>query len=112
MKNIIESEIMQFHAEMCSGLADPVRLMLIYELDNGPRNVNDLVQTLGISQPVVSRHLKLLRDKGLVSNERQGNNVIYSLVDPRLVHALNELRQVMSDIITRRSAIIEALSNE
>ena len=109
MDKFIESEVMQFHAEICSGLADPVRLMLIYELDNGPRNVNDLVKALGLTQPMVSRHLKLLRDRGLVTNERQGNNVVYSLADPRLIHALDELRQIMRDIITKRSAIIDAL---
>jgi DNA-binding transcriptional ArsR family regulator len=108
MNKSIEAEVMQFHAEICGGLADPVRLMIIYELGEGSRNVNDLVNALDMPQPMISRHLKLLRDRGLVVNERQGNSMIYSLVDPRLIHALNELRQVMRDIITRRSAIIEA----
>ena len=112
MNKSIEAEVMQFHAEICEGLADPVRLMIIYELGEGSRNVNELVLALEMAQPMISRHLKLLRDRGLVTKERQGNFVIYSLADTRLIHALNELRQVMRDIITRRSAIIEALSND
>jgi len=112
MNKSIEAEVMQFHAEICGGLADPVRLMIIYELGEGPKNVNELVLTLDMAQPLISRHLKLLRDRGLVTKERQGKFVIYSLADTRLIHALNELRQVMRDIIARRSAIIEALSND
>ena len=112
MNKSIEAEVMQFHAEICSGLADPVRLMIIYELGEGPRNVNELVLALDMSQPMISRHLKLLRDRGLVTKERQGNSMLYSLVDSRLIHALNELRLVMRDIITKRSAIIEALSKD
>ena len=112
MNKSIEAEVMQFHAEICAGLADPVRLMIIYELGEDPRTVNELVLALDMSQPMISRHLKLLRDRGLVTKERQGNSMLYSLVDSRLINALNELRLVMRDIITRRSAIIEALSND
>ncbi|MFC2065428.1 ArsR/SmtB family transcription factor, partial [Chloroflexota bacterium] len=91
---MIETEVMEFHAEICAGLADPVRLMIIYELGKGTRNVNELVHALDMPQPMISRHLKLLWDRGLVTKERQGSYMLYSLADDRLIHALNELRPI------------------
>jgi ArsR family transcriptional regulator len=69
--------------------------------------VNDLVRELDISQPAASRHLKVLRERGLVNAERQGANVLYSLADVRLIQALDLLRAVLRDRITYRASLIE-----
>ena len=74
-------EITQLHADFCSALADSTRLILLYALADGPRNVTELTQELGLPQPTISRHLKNLRDRGLVIATRQGMMVQYSLAD-------------------------------
>ena len=58
-------EIIQLHADLCSALADPRRILLIYALAKEPKNVGELTEEVGISQPSVSRHLKVLREAGL-----------------------------------------------
>jgi DNA-binding transcriptional ArsR family regulator len=89
MNSTLQMEVTQLHAEICGGLADANRIMLLYELSNGPRNVTELCTALGMSQPLVSRHLKILRERRLVTAERRGTVVIYSLADARLIQALD-----------------------
>jgi DNA-binding transcriptional ArsR family regulator len=101
-------EITDLHAEVCSALADSTRILLIYTLAENPHNVGDLAQHLGISQPAASRHLKILRERGLVHAVRQGACVEYHLVDHRLIDALDLLRDVLRDRLTRRASLAEA----
>lgn len=105
--NSLSQEITTLHADICSALADPTRILILYALSDQARCVNDLVQELEISQPAVSRHLKVLRERGLVNTERQGANMIYSLTDRRLIDALDILRTVLRDRIAYRASLIE-----
>ena len=102
----LEREVHELHAGLCSALADPKRLMILYSLSESPRSVNDLSERLGLPQPTTSRHLKILRDRGLVAPQRVGVNVIYSLTDLRLIQALDLLRSVLRDIFDRRAAAV------
>jgi ArsR family transcriptional regulator len=99
-------EITQLHADFCSALADSTRLILLYALEEKPRNVTELTEELGMPQPTVSRHLKVLRDRGLVTASRLGMNVQYMLADHRIVDALDILRAVMRDRINYRASLI------
>jgi DNA-binding transcriptional ArsR family regulator len=100
-------EITQLHADFCSALADSTRLVLLYALADGPRNVTELTQELGQPQPTISRHLKNLRDRGLVIATRQGMMVQYSLSDKRVIDALDILRSIMRDSIQKRASLVE-----
>jgi DNA-binding transcriptional ArsR family regulator len=103
----LSQEVTQLHADLCSALADPRRILLLYALDEMPRNVGDLAAELGISQPATSRHLKVLRERGLVRASRQGMSVEYSLTDLRLIEALDLLRSVLRDRLAYRASLIE-----
>jgi DNA-binding transcriptional ArsR family regulator len=102
----LEREIHELHAGLCSALADPNRLMILYSLSESTHSVNDLAERLGLPQPTTSRHLKILRDRGLVTPQRVGTNVMYSLADARLIEALDLLRSVMRDIFDHRAAAV------
>lgn len=101
-------EITRLHADFCSALADARRLLLIYALHEGPKNVTELTEIIDASQPAVSRHLKMLRERGLVNAEREGVTVTYSLADERLIQALDLLRAVMRDRLTARAELVES----
>ena len=103
----LHEEITQLHADMCSALADPNRILLLYVLAEKPSCVNDLATAVNISQPTASRHLKILRETGLVRPVRQGPSVEYSLTDTRLIDALNILRAVLRDGIAYRAGLME-----
>ncbi|MFN2145503.1 MAG: ArsR/SmtB family transcription factor [Anaerolineales bacterium] len=97
MAKTLRDEINILHAQVCSGLADPNRILILYELDKGPHNVSDLATTLEIPQPTVSRHLKILRERNMVTSERDGQSVFYSLTDKRVIQALDLLRGMLAD---------------
>ncbi len=97
MAKTLRDEINILHAQVCSGLADPNRILILYELDKGPHNVSDLAATLEIPQPTVSRHLKILRERNMVTSERDGQSVFYSLTDKRVIQALDLLRGMLAD---------------
>ncbi len=109
MNKILETEVNQLHAEICAGLADPNRIMILYSLSQGPRNVTELCNELNMSQPLVSRHLKILRERGMVTTRRLGTIIEYALADERLVQALDLLRAVMRDGLTKRAELVEAI---
>ena len=105
----LESELTQLHAEICAGLADPNRILILYELSQSPRNVTEISTNLKMPQPLVSRHLKILRQRGMVIPNRKGTVIEYSLSDDRLIQALDLLRAVMRDGLARSAELIEAL---
>jgi DNA-binding transcriptional ArsR family regulator len=79
-------------------LSDVTRVEMVQLLGRGPRNVTELTSLVGVSQPKVSRHLKILRDAGLLRDVRKGKWVWYELALPGkgeptgvVVTALNSL---------------------
>jgi len=108
----LSHEINQLHADICSALADPSRILLLYALAERARTVNDLANDVGITQPTTSRHLKLLRERGLVSATRVGATVEYRLTDARLIQALDLLRTVLRDQLSRRAELAGAIDEE
>ena len=101
----LREEIYQMHAQLCGALADPNRILMLYTLIQAPRNVSDLAEDVGLSQPAVSRHLKVLRDSGLVSGRREGHSVIYRLRDERVIEALDTLRRVLASSLKQQGAL-------
>ena len=102
----LTQEVSQMEAELCSAFSDPTRILILYELDEQPRTVTELTNDLNASQPTISRHLKVLRDRGLVTADRQGTNMYYRLTDRRLIDALDILRSVLRDRIVRRASLM------
>ena len=109
MNSTLETEVLQLHAEICAGLADPNRILILYELSQSPRNVTELATNLKMPQPLVSRHLKVLRERGMVLPTRRGTVVEYALADARLIRALDLLRDALRDVLTRRAELVEAI---
>lgn len=103
---LLTQEIHHLHADLCAALADSTRILLIYTLSERPHNVSELVNQLSLPQSTVSRHLKVLREHGLVGMVRQGQNVEYSLIDQRLIETLDILREVLRDSLTRRARLV------
>jgi ArsR family transcriptional regulator len=102
----LAQEISQLEANLCSAFADPTRILILYSLNEHPRNVTEITNDLGSNQPTISRHLKILRDHGLVHTARQGVTITYSLADSRLIQALDLLRSVLHDTLTSKANLI------
>ncbi|GAB3364319.1 ArsR/SmtB family transcription factor [Modestobacter lapidis] len=77
----------QAASELLSALAAPLRLSIVALLDqHGTRCVHQLVDALGVPQPLVSQHLRVLRGAGLVTGVRHHRQVDYRLVDGHVAH--------------------------
>jgi DNA-binding transcriptional ArsR family regulator len=72
--------------ELLRALASPVRVAIVTELAGGQRCVHELVDSLGVAQPLVSQHLRVLRGAGVVHGARRGREIAYSLVDEHVAH--------------------------
>jgi ArsR family transcriptional regulator len=67
-------------ARLFSALGDETRIKIVKLLSEGEQNVEDLTRLLGVSQPTISHHLRVLRENGLVQSEKRGRSIYYSLV--------------------------------
>ncbi|MEP7355999.1 MAG: metalloregulator ArsR/SmtB family transcription factor [Anaerolineales bacterium] len=109
MNDLLEAEINDLHANICAGLAEPKRIMILYSLAERPQTVNDLAAAIGMPQSSTSRHLRVLRERGMVHATRQAQSVEYRLGDGRLIQALDLLRGVLRDHISHRAGLIDQL---
>ena len=105
----LQQEITQLEANFCAALSDPNRLLILYALNEGPRNVTELANELGLNQPTTSRHLKILRERGLVTTVRTGTVVTYHLSDPRLIQALDIMRSIMRERLAHQANLMEEI---
>ena len=74
-------------ALLLKAVADPVRLQLVSIIASSPRQeacVCDMTEAVGVSQPTVSHHLKLLVEAGVLTRERRGTWAWFALVPRRL----------------------------
>jgi len=72
--------------DLLRALAAPVRIAIVLELRTAERCVHELVAALGVTQPLISQHLRVLKDAGVVAGEKHGREVVYRLVDEHLAH--------------------------
>ena len=72
--------------ELLRALAAPVRIAIVLQLQVAERCVHELVDVLGVAQPLISQHLRVLKAAGVVHGERHGREVVYRLVDEHLAH--------------------------
>ena len=97
--------IYRLHAQFCKMLSDANRLLIIAELTKGEKSVSELIEHLGLRQANVSKHLALMRDRGLVTMRREGASVYYSLSDPRIFEAIKVLMQVQADQLEKQHSL-------
>lgn len=87
--------------ELLKALAAPVRLAVVEQLATGPRCVHELVENLGVAQPLVSQHLRVLRAAGLVRGGRRGREVEYTLADEHVTHVVLDLLRHAEEPVRR-----------
>ena len=81
-RQLCPDSVIQNHAERLKVCGHPVRLKLLCLIEKETACVTELWRCLNQSQPVVSQHLAVLKDKGIVKAQIEGNKRIYSICDP------------------------------
>lgn len=94
---VSNDEIARLHANVCKGLGDAKRLLILNSLRDGPRSVSDISAELGLRPANTSQHLAILRDKGLVTSRKDGQWVYYEPSSSKIIEAMDLLREVMAE---------------
>ena len=90
-------------AQLAKSLADENRLRILRSLGDGKQSVSALVEKLGLSQPLVSHHLRELKRTCLVRVERKGPFIYYQLADRDVLDLLNALSSLADSLLKSRS---------
>jgi len=89
-------------ASVAKTLSDENRLRILMCVSDGKKSVSRIVEELGLSQPLVSHHLKELKRTLLVNVERSGPFIYYEISDKRIIKILQSLSDLATDLLARR----------
>jgi DNA-binding transcriptional ArsR family regulator len=92
-------------------LSDPTRLRIVEQLRGGERSVGALVSSLSVCQPGISRHLRILHDRGFVRVRSEGQRHLYSLRPQPfrdLDRWIHDYRDLLEDRLDRLERLVES----
>jgi ArsR family transcriptional regulator len=92
----------KFRAKVFNALADPVRLKILECLRDGEECVCKIVPYVGIAQPLVSRHLAILKECGLVRDRKEGNKRFYSVTNPAVFKVIDAVDANFVDALVKQ----------
>ncbi|MHA2055125.1 MAG: ArsR/SmtB family transcription factor, partial [Candidatus Hodarchaeales archaeon] len=98
----------RFRAKIFNALSDPIRLEIIDFLRDGEKCVCEITPHLSLVQPLVSRHLKILKNAGLIKRRKKSTWHFYSLTDKRIIELIDRLTPELAESI--RHNIIEQIA--
>lgn len=82
-------------ARKIQGIAHLTRLQILEFLSDGEKTVDEIVKHIGTSQGNISQHLIMMRDRGILENRKEANNMYYALKNPKLVEAIDKLVEAL-----------------
>ncbi len=91
--DVIDAASLAAAGDLLRALSAPARIAIVLSLQEQGKCVHELVGELGFSQPLVSQHLRILKDAGVVRGNRTGREIMYELVDEHLTHIVNDAVQ-------------------
>jgi ArsR family transcriptional regulator len=92
----------KFRTKVFKALSDPLRLEILEFLRDGEKCVCEIIPHVRTLQPVVSRHLKILKDCGLVKYRKDGSRRLYSITDPAIFQIINSVTTDLVDALSKR----------
>ena len=93
----------RFKSTVFHALSDPIRIEIVYYLRAGEKCVCEIVPHLNLIQPLVSRHLKILKDSGIVRCRKDGTKRMYSIVDHRIFDVVDALNPELVDSLAKEA---------
>lgn len=91
----------RFKSTVFHALSDPIRLEILTYLRDGEKCVCEIVPHLNLIQPLVSRHLKILKDTGIIRCRKDGTKRMYSIVDSRIFNVVDALTLELVNVLTK-----------
>ena len=105
-------ELQTFKANFFRALAHPVRIRILEILTRGGRTVQELQEALALEQPIVSQQLAVLRNQGIVTTQKEGSSVRYTLRDLLVGELLDVARRIFSNHLVSTRGLLRELQRE
>lgn len=105
-------ELQMFKAQFFRALAHPTRIRMLEILVRGGRTVQELQEELALDQPLVSQQLAVLRNQGIVSAQKEGLSVRYTLRDPLVADLLDVARRIFDNRLGDSTGLLRELRRE
>jgi DNA-binding transcriptional ArsR family regulator len=100
------------HREALDALGDPNRRAIVEILSHGGQSVQEIADQLPISRPAVSRHLRMLKGAGLVSDEAEGTRRVYQLRDEGIEAVRQYFTEVWDEAVARFRILAENTADD
>ena len=91
----------RFRSTIFHALSDPIRLEILAYLRDSEKCVCEIVPHLNLIQPLVSRHLKTLKDAGMIRCRKDGTKRMYSIVDSRVYNVVDTLNSDLINVLMK-----------
>ncbi len=101
--------LLEARARVLKAMAHPSRLFIIEELDKGEQCVCDLTAMIGADISTVSKHLSVLKQAGLVLDDKRGNQVFYRLRVPCILNFFGCVESVLQSQAQAQSIFLDAV---
>ena len=109
---MIAGELQAFKAQFFRALAHPTRIRILEILMRGGRTVQELQEALTLDQPIVSQQLAVLRNQSIVSTQKEGLSVRYTLRDPLVGELLDVARRIFNGHLANTRGLLRELQRE
>ena len=109
---IVAGELQMFKAQFFRALAHPTRIRILEILVRGGRTVQEVQEELVLDQPLVSQQLAVLRNQGIVSAQKEGLSVRYTLRDPLVAALLDVARRIFDNRLDNSTGLLRELRRE
>lgn len=101
-----QTALLRMHADYCKAVANEHRLAILYLLSERELSVGDLARELDLSVHNVSQHLRVLKERGIVVDHRDGQTVYYASASPKLVAACHLIREALIEQHVARGTVL------
>lgn len=106
----MSKKLYEIHADICKTLGNAKRIEILSALNNRELTVSELTEILGISHANVSQHLSIMKQRGILTARREGVNIYYKVVNPKVNKACSLMREVLLEQLEEGRKIVKRFS--
>jgi DNA-binding transcriptional ArsR family regulator len=109
-EDAMNQAVHRFKAEFFKALGHPLRLVILEQLSEGEKSVNELQTALGIDQSSTSQQLAVLRNRNIVETRKDGTTVYYRARDPQIFELLEVAKRIFNNHLIDTQSMLEQLN--
>ncbi len=102
-----DRRLFEMQSRIMKALAHPIRLFIVNELSNSERCVCELTEMVGVKMPTISRHLSILKNAGIIEEQKRGVQIFYRLAAPCVLNFFKCLTEVKKETLRKEGDFIK-----